>query len=82
MIIKNNDLIIICNEEIDNEIFYLFSKKVIYEGKNYTPLVRAYLKNALPKLSYFCPYDGMEFTKKQWLSVLLSYYRIFIKYLW
>ena len=31
MIIKNNDLIIICNEEIDNEIFDLFSKKVINE---------------------------------------------------
>lgn len=65
MIIKNNDLIIICNEEIDNEIFDLFSKKVIYEGKNYAPWVRAYLKKALPKLSYFCTYDGMEFAKKQ-----------------
>ena len=188
MIIKNNDLIIICNEEIDNEIFDLFSKKVIneftnvrswfniehnhltltlvskreidliakeksmqyknidvpdwlvgfstfeevwvviptkasldelskvalhelvhlisykldtsnkrikllqegiavflsnqYEGKIYIPWVRAYLKNALPKLSYFCTYDGMEFAKKRWLSVLLSYYRIFIKCLW
>lgn len=36
-----------------------------YEGKRYTPWVNAYLKNELPKVSDFCTYDGIEFSKKR-----------------
>ena len=53
-----------------------------YEGKRYTPWVNAYLKNELPKVSDFCTYDGIEFSKRRRIQILLPYNRIFNKYLW
>lgn len=52
-----------------------------YAGKIYTPWVNAYLKNNLPKVSYFCTYDGIEFSKKRRIQILLSYYKVYIRHL-
>lgn len=48
-----------------------------YESKIYTPWVNAYLKKELPKVSDFCTYDGIEFSKKRRVLFFLSYHRIF-----
>lgn len=52
-----------------------------YAGKIYTPWVNAYLKNNLPKVSYFCTYDVIEFSQKRWISILLCYYKIYFRHL-
>ncbi len=53
-----------------------------YAGKIYTPWVNAYLKNNLPKVSYFCTYDGIEFSQKRRVPFLLSHHKVYFGLLW
>lgn len=47
-----------------------------YEGKILTPWVNAYLNHNLPKMSFFCTYDSIEFTKQkgyQYAHLIIEY---------